>query len=1082
MSVGIRRPVAVGLVSLCALAGGLVFGSAAVLAAAPEAPEVPVVQLPVGATGAMVHGVLNPAAEGHPGTYEFVYKASPGSPTECQGESRAPESPGMMLGFEREEVSQALTGLAPHTEYAICLLARNPKGEETVGPAVTFTTALALEAPATSTPATTGVTATTATLHGVLNPGAKAEAGESYEFLYRAASTTECKGEGASGGGALGEKEEAVEAAVTELLPSTTYALCLLARNEAGETAVSAPVTFTTRSAPPMVEDETVASLKSTTATLSAQINPRGLTTTYEFEYSSDGSSWLKAPEPAGSVSGQGNKAVSAEVSGLTAEAEYEYRVVATNSAGEIGEGMVERFSTQPAGIPGLPDGRVFEMVTPPENYNADVYVPFGLPSFFVGNAGEFETKLPFQVARDGEAVAFVGAPTKQGTGNSGLAKGDEYLARRSMAGGWGTPANLQPLGQEGDVINSVAYKAFSSNLAIGILQAGSYEEPSAPLVSPLAPGAGYAVLYTRSLEDETYEPFFTTRPTNRSPAEFETADVPTTSSTAPSRLAFAGASANYDQMLFEANGAFEGTGAKEGLVSENNLYESVGGRLNLINVLPSGESEANATFGGESLREPEYKPQRNPPDFSNVISEGGSRVFWTDLNTNVVYLRENAGQSESPLGPHDECLVSSDACTVQVSAGPARYWGASTDGKYTFYTEGEGEESELYRFNTERGPAGTSEVLTAPKAGVRGVVGISKDGSTVYFVSQGKLAANKNSNGTEAESGAYNLYMLKEDSQPVFVARLSGNDGFNAIAPSKPLISNTGDWQPGLGHRTAVVTPDGGSLVFMSNNQMVGDNYEIASGENLEEVYVYDADDNQLVCASCGRERGVLPQETRESERGLGAFLPISNQLTYQPTLISEDGSKVFFDSDEPLVPTDTNGEQDVYEWERDGSGSCKEGDGCVYLLSGGTGTTSSWLIGADATGSNVFMVTRAQLVPQDENENYDLYDARVAGVQPVSSPACTGTGCQGPPSSPPTFATPPSLTFNGVGNFSTQVPMKPAVKSKAKPLTRVQKLSRALKACEKDRSAKRRVVCEVRAKKRYGSVSKAKSRKGDK
>ncbi len=48
--------------------------------------------------------------------------------------------------------------------------------------------------------------------------------------------------------GAFGELhfEEPVEAKVTELLASADYTFCLLARNEARETAVGAPVTFTT--------------------------------------------------------------------------------------------------------------------------------------------------------------------------------------------------------------------------------------------------------------------------------------------------------------------------------------------------------------------------------------------------------------------------------------------------------------------------------------------------------------------------------------------------------------------------------------------------------------------------------------------------------------------------------------------------------------------------------------------------------------------------------------------------------------------------------------------------------------------
>jgi hypothetical protein len=38
---------------------------------------------------------------------------------------------------------------------------------------------------------------------------------------------------------------------------------------------------------------------------------------------------------------------------------------------------------------------------------------------------------------------------------------------------------------------------------------------------------------------------------------------------------------------------------------------------------------------------------------------------------------------------------------------------------------------------------------------------------------------------------------------------------------------------------------------------------------------------------------------------------------------LVSEDGGRVFFNSDDGLVPKDVNGQEDVYEWEREGIGS---------------------------------------------------------------------------------------------------------------------------------------------------------------
>jgi hypothetical protein len=196
----------------------------------------------------------------------------------------------------------------------------------------------------------------------------------------------------------------------------------------------------------------------------------------------------------------------------------------------------------------------------------------------------------------------------------------------------------------------------------------------------------------------------------------------------------------------------------------------------------------------------------------------------------------------------------------------------------------------------------------------------------------------------------------------------------------------------------------------------------------------------------------------------------------------MSDGGDRVFFDSAVPLVPQDTNGKQDVYEWEREGTGSCTAGSGanggCVYLLSGGTSRQDSWFIGAGASGDDAFIVTRAQLVPQDRNEAFDLYDARVGGVEPVGEPACTGTDCQGTPAAAPTFATPPSVTYNGVGNFPPPAPAT-HVTTRAKPLSRAQKLAGALKTCRRKPKGHRRAVCEAQARKRYGPLTKRKAAK---
>ncbi len=717
-----------------------------------------------------------------------------------------------------------------------------------------------------------------------------------------------------------------------------------------------------------------------------------------------------------------------------------------------------------------LPDGRVFEMVTPPENHDADVYVPFAmsLGIFNVGLGGT-DTELPFQVAQSGEAVAYLAASTTGGNGQVAAGFGNEYIARRPTTGGW-SQVGLQPYGRKG-----AFYQAFSSDLAVGFLNAGVAGEEG-PL-SPEAPGGKYPVLYTHAtLEGAggTYTPLFTQKPSEPL-GEFLTYNVPVNDlSAGKHQVVFAGGPAGSGEYLFEVHGVLA-AGAVDA-PEANNLYVSDGGRVVLVNVLPGGGSEPNATFGGA----PPTQKVEDPPDFQGVVSGDGSEVFWTDLNT-VVSGEDPAGLTRlfvrvEPLS------VGARTVQVDVSHGPGpsgggRYWYATPNGQLVFFTDesrltGDSTaapgEPDLYEYEVATGNLKdlTVDGNTGESAGVQGVVGVSEDGSYVYFVAHGVLATNKNGQGTQAVTGGNNLYVLHSGEAPSFIATLSEKDGTETVAPG--VNAEFGDWVPGLGHRTAEVTPDGRSVVFESNNQSVN-----GYSSGLEEVYLYSTEKSRLYCVSCSPSHAAPPNNS-ETEALIGGFLPPSWSLTYMPTWISSDGSKVFFDSSEPLVPGDTNNIQDVYEWEREGAGACTVGTddgGCVYLLSGGTSGSASWLIGASADGSDAFVITRAQLTPEDGNEAFNLFDARVGGVRPPTPLACTGTGCQGLPAPAPTFATPASVTFQGVGDFPPPAPQEGLVpvKAKAHPPRRAALLAKALRTCR--RKPKRvRAACEKKMRRTYG------------
>ncbi len=871
-------------------------------------------------------------------------------------------------------------------------------------------------------------------------------------------------------------KQDQVTAEAQGLEPNEAYTFCLVATNASNETSLSNEITVQTARQAPSIVGASVANISSTEATISAEIYPHEELASYYVEYGP--SNGYGSRTTTVSISAQhGPSGIQARLTGLAPNSEYHYRIVATNSTGseQAPDATFTTGETSIAGSQGLPDDRTYEMVTPPENENADVYAPYnGSESMYSESAEGIPSSRLFQVSDDGSAVAYEGDATSGGgNGEGGNSLGNQFLARHLPDGGWITHS-IQPPG-----VFSTQYQGFSDDLSVGVLVTGTPAEPTNPPLSTEALGEGYRVLYSRVTSENGYQPLFTNgvppiRPA-RAPSGrgwFGTNQAVAESKGHGGSPSFAGGSADFGDRLFEVNDALlPGVGTLEtelkddvrkelaevekggtNLYENDNtyLYDSAGKILSLVDVSPEGKVLPSATFGGV------------PNDFSGAISADGRRVYWSSLEVILnsefhtidrerpthVYLRENPTEPQSPI-LNGKCSVPSDACTVPVSEGEAQYWTSAANGRYAFYTEGGG----LYRFNAEpEANHAPDEVLVGAGAGVVGVLGAGQDGEDIYFAAKAALVPG--ATPQTCEGGGCNLYLL-DKGKTIFIAGLSGSD-------------ENGDWLADLAERTSRVTSNGESLVFMSDQSLDAVGYPHGPPNAGAEVYVYEAGSNSLFCASCGSKR--------EATTG---YLPIGKDIIGLPHWISEDGNRVFFDSGSSLVSQDTNSKQDVYEWEREGSGTCTNGSGvnggCVYLLSGGSSPSDSWLIGASESGNDVFIATRAQLAPEDQNETFDLYDVRVDGVKPVSPPQCTGTGCQGVPAPPPTFATPSSVTFNGVGNFPP--PVSIAVKVKAKTRTRAQKLADALKACSK-KPKNQRATCDKRARKRYGPSTKPRKR----
>jgi hypothetical protein len=1015
----------------------------------PEVPGPVTVQSPVGARRVTVHGILNPDNASELGTYEFLYKAS--ATKACAGGAHAP-SAGLALGFEREEVTEGLTGLTPNTEYAVCLLARNGAGEEAVGPAVMFTTVAALETPETK-PANP-IAANTATLNGVLNPKGKRESEPGdYEFRYRQ-SATECQGENEKAtptATPLGHEAEAVKAPVTELLPHTRYTFCLLATNDAGEEALGPAVTFTTLEAAPVVSEESVLEDSATSATFQAKINPQNLDTKYRFEYDTreyvgNEAHGERIPSPEGELSaGLQGVAVEANPQDLKAGTVYHFRVVAESSGG-TSYGADETFTTQsPPQKAVLPDGRQWELVSPADKHGTK----FGS----VGGDGDTQASV------EGDAITY-GANAPIGTNPPSSALNSTQIFSRRGPSGWYSQDISTPTEEALETPSKLAqYSLFSSDLSLGVL------EPISE--TPLTPGASGLTVYLR--EDTTGNLVAIGKRTGGL--------ISTTYSTS---------TPDFSHIIFD---------------TEEGFVEWSAGQKQPI----SCAGQIGDGQGSEGLT----------PTPLHAISSDGSRFVCHEGNPQTeseqLYLRTVSGEEVQLNVPEPGC----GSCA---SSRPS-FQAASSDDSKIFFTDegglkagsGRGSGSrDLYEFTVTSGSgekiAGELTDLTpvhnGEEARVEGqVLGVSEDGSYVYFVARGELAPG-------ATPGELNVY-VNHDGTTTFIATVSSDDDILA-----------GDYFGGYAKTVPLVSHNGRYLTFMSERELTGyDNVDIApeaGGAHDEEVFLYDAQTGRLACVSCdptgARPLGLHDEPNLEAGydtplvdgnftwtgRWLAGSIPGYSGLTgsdaiYQQHYLTDEG-RLFFDSSDGLVPQHTSGKMAVYEYEPEGVGSCERASatfsestgGCVGLISPGTSGEEAAFLDASENGDDVFFLAAGKLTSASV-EGINVYDAHVCSeavpcaAEVVSPPACvTADSCRAAPSPQPTvFGASGSATFSGAGNITpgTSPATGPGV---AKPLTRALKPAKALKACHKKRGRKR-TLCERQAKRQYGAKPKA-SRKGGK
>lgn len=438
-----------------------------------------------------------------------------------------------------------------------------------------------------------------------------------------------------------------------------------------------------------------------------------------------------------------------------------------------------------------------------------------------------------------------------------------------------------------------------------------------------------------------------------------------------------------------------------------------------------SGEWAGEPSFSYQWLRDGAEIPGANGESYvltaADVGTVVGCRITGTNAGGSTAVAVGTAFEGPRQITPNVPTASSS------VLTSPLVYDGVF--GGNVFYGDRKGSFSlepeapgDLYSYDISSG-----ETTAITDTGDALYSHVSEDGSHVYFVSQSEI-------GGEGIDGEWNLYVwARSDESTTYITTVEPHDAQLHRQSQGDEGANTASWAfamdpgkesvQGRANSDTRSTPDGSVFLFQTTRQLTSFNNTEAtpedcistfeSGEGCQEAYLYDTKTKELTCISC-------PPGGTGPATGHVSFFEWNGVTNLNaPSNLTEDGSTVFFESTEDLLPQDGNGRRDVYRW--------KKGSG-LALISTGQETTDSHIYGINPSGRDVAILTTEKLLPQDENGGTErIYDARVNGGFPppessVTEP-CNGDACQGNPSAPAQQPSIASSSLNGSGNVKPKV-----------------------------------------------------------
>jgi hypothetical protein len=715
--------------------------------------------------------------------------------------------------------------------------------------------------------------------------------------------------------------------------------------------------TATTASAagPPLLGAAYSSQVQTSSARLSAQINPNGLTTSAYFEYATkaafDAGGFTGAKKANANV-GSGSSPLTINfplLTGLSALTEYRYRLTATNSGGAK-VGSVQFFITRPpGGGPLLADGRGWELVSPVDKNGGQVDPPGAIAGGGV-----------LQAAAGGGAVTY--GSTASFAGGAGASSASQYLATRTGSG-WATQNITAPLAantKEG----GVPYQLFSTDLARGLLFNGSHcngGTGSCGVENPPLPGSDappvFQDYYLRNNSNGAYEALLGTEElinTDVGPAYFD--------------LRFVGGSPDLTHVVLSSCAALSASATEvmlgEGCApAQQNLYQWSAGDLALINGPTPG-----AALGAQA----------------GAVSADGSRIYFTQdaklylkdgAQTKQVDADAGAGGSFQTATPDGAVAFftkaghlwryqsATDAATdLTPSGGVEGVLGASANGDAVYYQDAAGLKqwhngtTTTVAPNQATPPAEAAQESSYPPAS--GSARVSADGTKLLFASEASLTGfdNTDLNTGNADAQVY-LYDVSGPSLTCVSCNPTNQRPIGA-ASIPGAVPNGAEVQSTNAYKPRVLSANGKRVFFDSADALALTD----TNSSVPDVYQWEAQGE----GSCTSPGGCISLISSGRSAGGGRFIDAS-----------ADGSEAFFITDDSLVGADP-GALDLYD-ARVGGGFPEppppipcEGDACQILPSEPVDPTLTTLLsGRGNPAPHYENLNRFKKKPKKNNKN---------------------------------------------------------------------------------------------------------------